>query len=113
MGYYTGSTSPREYTVAENHQKAKKGKIRSQKLTKSTKVGKNRPKIEKSAPQNKHFERLPRISVCLFTTHVLLLRSPGRLIQEGSVPQKLKIATFIFMSVPTLSAFMFKTVAKD
>jgi hypothetical protein len=48
MGYYTGSTSPREYTVLRSGKKEKNGKIGVEKWSKLTKRVKNRPKSEKS-----------------------------------------------------------------
>jgi hypothetical protein len=49
MGISTGSGSPRDYTVFGSLKNEEKGKNASRKWPKWTKVGKNGPKLEKSA----------------------------------------------------------------
>jgi hypothetical protein len=56
MGNTSGSTSPCEYTVSRSCENDQNGKIRSQKESKLSKTGKNRPKTQKSPPQIQHFE---------------------------------------------------------
>jgi hypothetical protein len=52
MGYYTGSTSPREYTVSRSWKNDENRKIGLQKFVKSAKMDKNAPKRVKTPPAN-------------------------------------------------------------